>query len=60
MIERLVDVAALAAVGALFAGVVWLVLDWIREARLLDDPPARTWPETPGQRNDRRRLLGEQ
>lgn len=54
------DALALVVLGALFAALVWLVLDVVRDLRWLDDPPATRWPETPGQRNDRRRLLGEQ
>ena len=54
------DVLALVVLGALFAVVVWLALRTVAEARFLDDPPARSWPETPGSRNDRQRLLGEQ
>lgn len=53
------DVLALVVLGALFAGVAWLALRTVAEARFLDDPPARSRPESPGQRNDRQRLLGD-
>lgn len=60
LLVRAIDVLALGVLGALVAGLVWLVLDFVRDLRYLDDPPANRWPETPGQRNDRQRLMGEQ
>lgn len=57
--KTVLDVLALVVLGALFAGVAWLALRTFAEARWLDDPPAGSWPETPGQRNDRQRLLGD-
>lgn len=53
---RALDVVSVLAVAGLFAAVAHLALDVIREASILDDP---TWPETPGARNDRTRLLDE-
>lgn len=52
-----IDVLALVVLGALFAAVAWLALRTFAEARFLDDPPARRWPETPGARTDRARLM---
>lgn len=52
-----IDVVRWAIVIALFAFVGHQLLALIREARWLDDD--LTWPETPGARNDRTRLLDE-
>lgn len=53
---RLLDLFALAVLGAAIAGAAWLLLDFVRDARVLDDP---SWLDTPGGRNDRARLLGD-
>lgn len=53
-----VDVLRLVVVGALFAAVAWGLMYVLRESSRLDDPPR--WPETPGARNDRQRLMGKQ
>jgi hypothetical protein len=52
------DVLRLVVVGVLFAAVAWGFMYVLRESSRLDDPPR--WPETPGARNDRQRLLGKQ
>lgn len=57
VIVRAFDVLALASLGALIAALAWLVLDTVRQMRSLDDPPASRWPETPGARTDRTRLM---
>lgn len=51
---RALDVVALVALGGIVAGTAWLILDFVREVRFLDDP---SWLDTPGGKNDRARLL---
>lgn len=52
---RALDLLAVVTAAGLFVLVARMLLGLLREARFLDDPPA--WPESPGARNDRARLL---